>query len=53
MVRYDKLEVMKRPEMITKDSKTNAEMMGYIYDIKQNKKLPLQNVTDDDSIKLK
>jgi len=46
-----KLKVTKRPGMITNDPKTNAEMMGYIYDVKQNKKLPLQNLTDDKLLK--
>jgi len=46
-----KLKVMKRPGMVTNDPQKNIELMGYIYDIKQNKKLPLQNLTDDKLLK--
>lgn len=38
----NKIKVMKRPGMITVDPKKNIKLMGYIYDLSQNKKLPLQ-----------
>ena len=36
-----KLRVLKRPGIISVDPKKNLKLLGYIYDLKNNKKLPL------------
>lgn len=44
------IRVLKRPGIISVDPKKNMKMLGYIYDINQNKKLPL---SESNNIQLK
>ena len=42
-----KLRVLKRPGIISVDPKVNSKLLGYIYDLKQNKKLPLSKSSNN------
>lgn len=43
------LRVLKRPGIITVDPKKNLKLLGYIYDLKKNKKLPLTGTKNNNS----
>ena len=40
-INKNKIRVLKRPGIITVDPVKNKKMLGYIYDLNQNKKIPL------------
>ena len=44
------LRVLKRPGIITVDPKKNSKLLGYIYDLKNNKKLPLTEPKNNNSL---
>lgn len=45
-----KLRVLKRPGIISVDPKMNSKLLGYIYDLKNNNKLPLTEPKNNNSL---